>query len=77
MRRADLHAPIQDRLVVGDVTNASGNEELLRQKGVQVDILEDLEMIAFYAKYRTEKPNQDLEDWKGLAEVRKTAAAEH
>ena len=39
------------RLVVGDVTNASGNEEMLRQKGVQVDILEDPEGIAFYAKY--------------------------
>lgn len=61
------------RLVVGDVTNASGNEELLRQKGVQVDILEDPEGIAFYAKYRKEKPDQDLEDWKGLAAVRKAA----
>jgi cytosine/creatinine deaminase len=63
------------RLVVGDITNASGNEEMLRQKGIQVDILEDPDMIAFYAKYRKEKPDQDLEDWKGLAEVRKTAAA--
>jgi cytosine/creatinine deaminase len=63
------------RLVVGDVTNASGNEEMLRQKGVQVDILEDPDMVAFYAKYRKEKPNQDLEDWKGLAEVRKAAGA--
>jgi creatinine deaminase len=62
------------RVVVGDVTNASGNETLLREKGVRVDILEDPEMIAFYAKYRKEKPNQDLEDWKGLAEVRKAAA---
>jgi cytosine/creatinine deaminase len=58
------------RLVVGDVTNASGNEELLRHKGVQVDILEDSEAVAFYAKYRREKPDQDLEDWKGLAAVR-------
>jgi cytosine deaminase len=63
------------RVVVGDVTNSSGNEEMLRQKGVQVDILEDPEMIAFYAKYRKEKPDQDLEDWKGLAAVRKAAAA--
>lgn len=63
------------RCVVGDVTNASGNEELLRQKGVQVDILEDPDIIAFYAKYRKEKPDQDLEDWKGLAAVRKAAAA--
>ena len=63
------------RLVVGDVTNSSGNEPMLRQKGVQVDILEDPEGIAFYAKYRKEKPEQDLEDWKGLAAVRKASAA--
>src|ERR1700758_1280988 len=29
------------RVVIGDVTNASGNEQMLRDKGVQVDILED------------------------------------
>jgi cytosine/creatinine deaminase len=63
------------RVVVGDVTNSSGNEEMLRQKGIQVDILEDPEIIAFYANYRKEKPDQDLEDWKGLAAVRKAAAA--
>jgi creatinine deaminase len=63
------------RVVVGDVTNAAGNEELLRQKGVQVDILEDPEMVAFYAKYRREKPEEDLENWMGLAAVRKAAAA--
>jgi creatinine deaminase len=63
------------RLVVGDVTNSSGNEELIRQKGVQVDILEDPEGIAFYARYRKEKPDLDLEDWKGLAAVRKRAGA--
>jgi cytosine deaminase len=62
------------RLVVGDVTNSSGNEQMLRQKGVQVDILEDPEGVALYAKYRKEKPDQDLEDWKGLAAVRKAAA---
>ena len=63
------------RLVVGDVTNSSGNEQLLRQKGIQVDILEDPEGVAFYAKYRKEKPDQDLEDWRGLAAVRKVTAA--
>lgn len=63
-----------NRVVVGDVTSASGNEAMLRQKGVQVDILEDHEGIALYAKYRAEKPDQDMEDWKGLAAVRKTAA---
>src|SRR6266581_6022820 len=60
-----------NRVVVGDVTNASGNEQMLRDKGVQVDILEDQKGIALYAKYRGEKPDQDIEDWKGLAEVRK------
>lgn len=63
------------RVVVGDVTNASGNEDLLRQRGVQVDILEDPDTIALYAKYRREKPEQDLEDWKGLAAVRQSTSA--
>ena len=58
------------RVVVGDVTNAAGNEALLRGKGVRVDIAEDPDGIALYAKYRRERPEQDLEDWKGLAEVR-------
>lgn len=57
------------RVVVGDVTNACGNEELLQQKGIRVDILEDPEAVALYAKYRIEKPDQELEDWKGLAAV--------
>ena len=60
-----------NRVVVGDVTNASGNEEMLRKKGVQVDILEDAKGIALYSKYRKEKPDLDLEDWKGLAAVTK------
>ena len=64
-----------NRLVIGDATNGSGNEEMLRKKGVIVEILEDPDIIAFYAKYRKEKPDQDLEDWKGLAAVRKAAAA--
>jgi cytosine deaminase len=59
------------RVVIGDVTNASGTEQMMRDKGVQVDILEDPEGIALYAKYRKEKPDQDLEDWKGIAAVRK------
>lgn len=62
------------RVVVGDVTNASGNEEMLRQKGIRVDILEDQMGIALYAKYRAEKPELDLEDWKGLAAVHNQSA---
>jgi cytosine/creatinine deaminase len=41
---------------------------MLRDKGVQVDILEDQKGIALY---RREKPDQDVEDWKDLAEVRR------
>jgi creatinine deaminase len=63
-----------NRVVIGDVTNASGNEQMLRDKGVQVDILEDQKGIALYAKYRREKPDQDVEDWKGLAEMRRHSA---
>lgn len=59
------------RVVVGDVTNASGNEPMLKAKGVRVEILEDPKGIELYAKYRREKPDQDIEDWKGLAEVQK------
>jgi cytosine deaminase len=62
------------RLVIGDVTNSSGNEDMLRRKGVQVDILEDAEAVALYGKYRKEKPEQDLEDWQGQAAVRKDSS---
>ena len=59
------------RVVVGDITNASGNEQMIRDKGIRVDIIEDQEGIALYAKYRRERPDQDNEDWKGLAELNK------
>jgi creatinine deaminase len=70
-----IHAQQFKRLVVGDVTNCSGNEDMLRQKGVEVDILEDPAGIAFFAKYLREKPDQHLEDAHGLAAVRKAAVA--
>ncbi|MGH9681199.1 MAG: nucleoside deaminase [Candidatus Acidiferrales bacterium] len=62
------------RIVVGDVTNFAGNEEMLRQKGVQVDILEDPYGIALFAKYLKERPELHLEDVGGVAAVRKAAA---
>jgi len=62
------------RCVVGDVTNFSGTEELIRQKGVTVEILEDPEGIALFVKYLKEKPDQHLEDAYGLAAVHKAAA---
>lgn len=58
-----------NRVVVGDVTNASGNEDLLRDKGVRVDILEDPRGVELYARFRAEKPEQDLEDWQGVSAV--------
>jgi cytosine/creatinine deaminase len=60
-----------NRVVVGDITNASGNEHILRDKGIRVDVLEDAKGVELYAKYRREKPDLDKEDWKGLAELRK------
>jgi len=61
-----------NRVVVGDITNASGNETLLQEKSVQVDILEDQQGIEIYRKFRSEKPEQDLEDWQGLSALNKT-----
>ncbi|QTH71707.1 nucleoside deaminase [Pseudoalteromonas xiamenensis] len=57
------------RVVVGDVTNANGNEGLLQEKGLTVDILEDEVGIALYARFRKEKPEQELEDWRGVSAV--------
>ncbi len=61
-----LHMRGFSRVVVGDVTNASGTEPLLRDKGVGVEILEDPRGIELYARFRAEKPELDLEDWQGL-----------
>jgi cytosine/creatinine deaminase len=61
------------RVVVGDITNAAGTEEMLRKKKVNVEVLEDPDTIALYSKYRDENPLLDLEDWKGLAAVRAVA----
>ncbi|MFT6915366.1 MAG: creatinine deaminase [Motiliproteus sp.] len=59
------------RVVVGDVTNAAGNEALLQERGIHVDILEDRQGIELYARFRTEKPDQDLEDWLGLGALQR------
>ncbi|MCC5866692.1 MAG: nucleoside deaminase [Wenzhouxiangella sp.] len=55
------------RVVVGDVSNASGTETRLRQQGVEVDVLEDAQGIALYRRFRTEQPELELEDWRGRA----------
>lgn len=60
------------RVVVGDVTNASGTEAQLREQGIKVDILEDARGIELYARFRSEKPEQDLEDWQGVRALRRS-----
>ncbi|MFN3701129.1 MAG: nucleoside deaminase [Alphaproteobacteria bacterium] len=59
------------RLVIGNHLGGvnAENEQLLVQKGVQVDSLEDEMGIALYARYATEKPEQDTRDWQGQAGV--------
>lgn len=58
---------------IGNTTSASGNEATLQKKGVEVKILEDHKGIKLYDRFRLEKPHQDLEDWRGLAAVNKSA----
>jgi len=60
------------RVVVGDITNASGNENLLLEKGINVDILEDKQSVDLYGKFRLEKPAQEIEDWQGLSALNKS-----
>ena len=66
-----LHMRGFARVVVGDVSNASGAERLLRSKGVQVDILEDSVGVVLYARFRAEQPVLESEDWLGLAATHK------
>ena len=57
------------RVVVGDVTSASGNEDFLRGKGVHVDVMEDQDCIALYDVYRRGRPDLDLEGLEVVAAV--------
>ncbi len=67
------------RLVIGNRLGGVNqeNETLLREKGVLVDILEDEQGIALYAKYAKEKPEQDMRDWQGQAGVVRAGLAGH
>ncbi|NBX67100.1 MAG: nucleoside deaminase [Proteobacteria bacterium] len=53
------------RVVVGDTVNSYGNEVLLRERGVEVIVLDDPECITLCKKFREEKPDLWLEDWGG------------
>jgi creatinine deaminase len=62
------------RLIVGHTIGSPDTLDMLRQKGVEVEILRDSEGIALFEKYRQEKPDQHMEDAFGLAAVHKAAA---
>ncbi len=62
------------RVVVGNILNGDGNEAMLREHGIQVDVLPDPLGIAIYTAYADAKPAQNDEDWRGLAHVTKRQA---
>jgi len=51
------------RVVVGDTVNSSGNEELLRSKGVEVIVMDDPDCITLVKTFRKENPKLWSEDW--------------
>lgn len=53
------------RVVVGDTVNSEGNVEFLRERGVDVDVMNHQNCIDLVAKFREEKPELWLEDWGG------------
>jgi cytosine/creatinine deaminase len=54
------------RVVIGDSVNSGpANIALLRERGVDVIILDDPDCIALVKKFREEKPDLWLEDWGG------------
>lgn len=54
------------RVVIGDVTNASGTEAFLKDEGVVVEVLEDADGIALYRDFRRNHPALEREDWQGV-----------
>lgn len=53
------------RVVVGDTVNSEGNVEFLRERGIEVVVLNHQPCIDLIAKFREEKPDLWLEDWGG------------
>lgn len=53
------------RVVVGDTVNSEGNVEFLRDRGVEVTVLNSQECIDLVKKFRAEKPELWIEDWGG------------
>ncbi|WP_170333089.1 nucleoside deaminase [Ruegeria arenilitoris] len=50
------------RVVIGDTVNFGGNEEFLRQRGVEVILAEDPDCIALMRRFIDEKPELWAED---------------
>lgn len=67
------------RIVIGNRLGGVNqeNEDLLRSKGVIVDVLEDPLGIALYTTYAAEKPEQDTRDWQGQAGVVRAGLSGH
>jgi cytosine deaminase len=53
------------RVVVGDTVNSAGNVDFLRDRGVEVTVLNHAQCIELVKKFRVEKPDLWLEDWGG------------
>lgn len=53
------------RVVVGDTVNSAGNVDFLREKGVEVIVLNHRKCIDLVKKFREEQPDLWLEDWGG------------
>ncbi len=50
------------RVVIGDTTNFGGNENFLRERGVEVVIAEDPDCVALMKRFIDEKPELWAED---------------
>ncbi|MCC6511570.1 MAG: nucleoside deaminase [Pirellulaceae bacterium] len=59
------------RVVIGNSPNPTHNEQLLRDHGLEVDLLVDGDGASLYRRYQNEKPGLDLIDWKGVAALKK------
>ncbi len=53
------------RVVVGDTVNSEGNVDFLRERGVDVTVMDDENCVALVKKFIEEKPELWLEDWGG------------
>ncbi len=65
-----------EKVIIGDITNASSTEKILRAGGTQnIEVLQDSKAIALYKQYAKQRPDLHYIDWGGhkkLADVQKT-----